>query len=148
MLNLKPAISILLILLFFTTYSEEKIKIHRLTEHIQFDGTPRELAWQLVDALPVTMHSPVFRGEITEKTIIKVAYDNEFLWVSGEFYVNDPTHVRATSKKRDEMSANSDFFGLILDTYNDNENALCFLTTPTGLRSDMTISNDASTEIR
>jgi len=128
------------------TYSSEKIKIHRLTGEIQFDGKPDEPAWQLVEAFPVTMHTPVFRGEITEKTVLKMAYDDQFLWVSGEFFVNDPSHIRATSKKRDEVSGNSDFFGVILDTYNDNENALCFFTTPTGLRTDIAISNDASTE--
>jgi len=35
-------------------------------------------------------------------------------------------------------------FGIILDTYNDNENGLAFFTAPTGLRTDYTISNDAS----
>ena len=37
-----------------------------------------------------------------------------------------------------------DAFGIILDTYNDNENGLAFFTAPTGLRTDYTISNDAS----
>ncbi len=146
MLNLKPAFLILFLFFYLNSFSEEKIKIHRLSDEIQFDGKPDELAWQLVEAFPVTMHSPVFQGEIAEKTVIKMVYDEKFLWVSGEFYVNDPKHVRGTSKKRDELSGNSDFFGVILDTYNDNENALCFFTTPTGLRTDIAISNDASTE--
>jgi len=34
---------------------------------------------------------------------------------------------------------------LILDTFNDNENALAFCTTPSGIRLDFTIFNDAQT---
>jgi hypothetical protein len=37
-----------------------------------------------------------------------------------------------------------DAFGILLDTYDDNKNGLAFYTTPTGLRTDYTISNDAS----
>ena len=33
-------------------------------------------------------------------------------------------------------------FGIILDTYNDNENAVFFTTTPEALRTDAQIFND------
>jgi len=48
----------------------------------------------------------------------------------------------STSKKRDEESRNSDQFGIVLDTYDDNENALAFFTMPSGARIDYTVSND------
>jgi len=135
---------LILIVVFFNSFATEKIRIQRLTEKIQFDGKPNELAWKLIDTLPVTMHSPVYNGELTERTLVRIAYDDEFLWVSGKLLVNDPSDIRASSKKRDELSGNSDFFGVVLDTYNDNENALGFFTTPTGLRLDAAISDDAA----
>lgn len=135
---------IFLITLSANSFSSDKLKLQRIQEKIQFDGKPDELAWQLIDSLPVTMHTPVFNGKSEQRTIIKIAYDDQFLWVSGQLFVNDPSNIKASSKKRDEMSANSDFFGIILDTYNDNENALGFFTTPTGLRLDAAISDDAS----
>ena len=58
--------------------------------------------------------------------------------------MNDASKILSTSKKRDESADNSDSFGIILDSYNDNENGLAFFTMPTGLRIDYTISNDAS----
>lgn len=127
-----------------TSYSVEKLKLQRISSNINFDGKPDELAWNPINTLPTTMHSPVFRGETKEITIIKIAYDDQFLWVGAELLVNDPSDIKSASKKRDEMSANSDFFGLILDTYSDNENALAFFTTPSGLRMDAAISDDAS----
>lgn len=142
-----PAILILVLLVISgKCFSSEKLKLQRLTEKVQFDGKPNEIAWQVIDTLPVTMHSPVFNGDLTERTIIRIAYDDEFLWVSGKLLINNPLDIRATSKKRDELSANSDFFGVVIDTYNDNENALGFFTTPTGLRLDAAISDDASSE--
>jgi hypothetical protein len=140
-----PTILVLLLLFFsMQAISADKLKIQRITEKIQFDGKPDELAWQLIDTLKMTMHQPVFKGSATEKTAIRIAYDDQFLWVGAQLLVNDPSDIKASSKKRDELSANSDFFGVILDTYNDNENAMAFFTTPTGLRMDATIANDAS----
>ena len=40
----------------------------------------------------------------------------------------------------------TDWFGFILDTFNDRENAVQFLTNPNGLRSDATIKNDCMVE--
>ena len=35
------------------------------------------------------------------------------------------------------------FLRIILDTFNDKENSVAFFTTPSGLRTDFTIFNDA-----
>ena len=48
-----------------------------------------------------------------------------------------------SSKKRDESKVQSEELILIFDSFNDKENGLGFATTPTGLRSDFTISKDA-----
>ena len=58
--------------------------------------------------------------------------------------MEDASKIFAVTKKRDEELFDYDAFGIILDTYNDNENGLAFFTAPTGLRTDYTISNDAA----
>jgi len=58
-------------------------------------------------------------------------------------YDSDASKIKSSTKKRDDFGPNSDGFGVILDTFNDNENALSFSTTPAGIRSDMSIFNDA-----
>jgi hypothetical protein len=89
------------------------------------------------------MHVPNFRGDPTERTEILVAYDSDFLYVAGRLYDKEPSKIQAPSKKRDELKFSNDWFGIIIDTFNDNENALAFFTNPCGLRLDMTIFNDA-----
>jgi hypothetical protein len=109
---------------------------------VTFDGRPDEAAWKEASLFPMIVHSPNFGNEPTEASEVMVAYDQEYLWVAARLYSNDPSNITSTSKKRDEESRNSDNFGIVLDTYDDNENALAFFTMPSGARIDYTVSND------
>jgi len=55
--------------------------------------------------------------------------------------VNSPDDITSNSKKRDALSTN-DWFGLVIDSYNDKTNGLGFFTTPAGLRLDAAVLND------
>ena len=120
--------------------------ISRLNGSVQLDGLSQEPAWEDIKPLPVVMHSPNFLDEPTEKTEILVAYDHDYLYVAGRLYDSEPSKIQCTSKKRDDMKANNDWFGIVIDTFNDKENALVFFTAPSGLRLDMTVFNDAQGE--
>ena len=133
----------LMALLNGNTFAQERLVIQRLTAPVQFDGISNEDAWKHIDPLPMIMHAPVFGKQPTEKTEVFLAYDDIYLYMAGRLYQTDPEMVQATSKKRDFMGPNSDWFGFILDTFNDKENGVSFLTTPAGLRLDMTVFNDA-----
>ncbi|HAX93771.1 MAG TPA: hypothetical protein DCY25_07485 [Bacteroidales bacterium] len=124
------------------TEPADPLKITKISGDITFDGIPDEAVWQSVPALPMVMLMPVEGNEPTEISIIKVAYDEEYLYVSGYINYKDPDFIRAIGKKRDYSSRSSDWFGFILDTFNDRENAFAFLTNPNGTRSDATIKND------
>ncbi len=123
---------------------EDPIRIKRIEGPITFDGIPSEDTWSKLDQFPLKMHRPNFGMEPSEKSDIRIGYDDEYLWIGADLFMKDPGKIFAVTKKRDEMLFDYDAFGIILDTYNDNENALAFYTTPTGLRTDYTVSNDAS----
>jgi len=89
------------------------------------------------------MMVPTFGGPPSERTEIRLAHDDNYLFVSGRLYMSDISKLRCPSKKRDYFEANTDWFGILLDTFNDNENALAFWTTPTGLRWDGAVFGDA-----
>jgi len=124
----------------------ERYIISRLSGPVKLDGLSEEPAWEGIEPLPVVMHSPNFLDEPTERTEILVAYDDDFLYVAGRLYDSEPSKIQCTSKKRDDMKPNNDWFGIVIDTFNDKENALVFFTTPSGLRLDMTVFNDAQGE--
>ncbi|UCH97837.1 MAG: carbohydrate binding family 9 domain-containing protein, partial [Candidatus Aminicenantes bacterium] len=117
--------------------------LQRINGVVKLDGLSDEPAWKDLQPLPMVMHIPHLGKEPTEKTELLVAYDNEFLYVAGRLYETDPAKILATSKQRDTFGPGNDWFGIIIDTFNDKENALAFFTTPTGLRLDLTVFNDA-----
>jgi len=124
----------------------EPIKVTRISGGITFDGVPDEAAWQSIQALPMVMFVPFPGNEPSEISIIKIAYDDIYFYVSGILNYNDLKYFRAIGKQRDYPDKSTDWFGFILDTFNDRENAVQFLTNPNGLRSDATIKNDCLVE--
>ena len=124
-------------------YKQKAIIAHRIDSPVTLDGLSNEPAWEGIEPLPAVMQVPRFGIEPSERTEILLAYDDEFLYVAGRLYDSQPSKIHATTMKRDDTEESSDSFGIVLDTFNDNENALVFITTPTGSRSDMTITGDA-----
>ena len=141
--NLRFLLSGIFLFFSFNIYSQEPLKIKKITGGINFDGIPDEKIWQEVTPLPLVMHVPVYGIEPTEKTIERIAYDDENLYLSGIFYYTDPGMIRAVSKKRDTWIARCDWMCIIIDTFNDKENGVAFFTNPNGLRTDATVKNDA-----
>ncbi|MCX6224646.1 MAG: DUF5916 domain-containing protein, partial [Bacteroidia bacterium] len=133
-----------LLLVSFNSYSQEPLVITKITGGITFDGVPDEEIWKPVPPLKMTMYQPVFGNEPTESSVIKMAYDHEYFYISGILYYQDPSTIRAISNKRDYATFSTDWLGIVLDTYYDRENAVAFWTNPNGLRSDGTVQNDAA----
>jgi hypothetical protein len=135
---------VLLLCLQSKAYGEDPLKIKRISGSIEFDGIPNEQGWKNLDEFPLKMHKPNFESQPSELSDVRIGYDDGFLWIGASLFMKDASKIFAVTKKRDEWLFDYDAFGIILDTYNDNENGLAFFTTPTGLRTDYTISNDAS----
>lgn len=120
------------------------LPIARINDVVEFDGTTAPAIWTLSTPVNMQMHAPSFGKTPSEQTEVRIGYDDKFLWVFARLHYADSSQIVATSKKRDEESRNSDSFGIILDTYDDNESGLAFFTTPSGQRIDFAISNDAN----
>ena len=126
-----------------TTRSQTPVVIRRLIEPAAFDGLSDDEVWKGVPVLPMVMMMPNFGFPPSERSEVLVGFDDEFFWVAARLYDLEPAKIQARSKKRDIQEASSDMFAVIIDTFNDKENALGFATTPSGLRWDAAISNDA-----
>jgi hypothetical protein len=135
--------AILILLSLGNSWSQEPYKATRINQSITFDGVPDEEVWKSIVPMKLIMHSPVFRNEPTESSTVRIAYDNEYLYVSALFNYKDPSTIRAIGKKRDYATPSCDWFGIYLDTYYDRENAVAFFTNPNGIRTEAAIKNDA-----
>lgn len=136
-------LSIFFLFLFSLANAQEIRPIQRIHGEVLLDGLSTEPGWQSIDPLPLVMQSPTYEGLMTERTEFRVAYDDEYLYVSVRCYDSEPDKIQATSYARDALNPADDFICLLLDTFNDNENGLTFITTPVGLREDWAVSNDA-----
>jgi len=127
--------------------SQDRLVIPRLSGELVFNGIVNEIAWNEIQPFPMVQHAPVFGKEPSERTEVRVTYDNENIYVSARLFDTEPSKIMSTSKKRDEISAGNDWFTIILDSFNDKENALAFATTPSGLRSDYTVFKDGIVQL-
>ena len=77
------------------------VALQRIVGSIELDGISDEEAWLSITPYPLTMNSPVFKGEPTEMTEIKIGYDDNFIYAAGKFYDSDPSGIRGNSYERD-----------------------------------------------
>ena len=123
--------------------TKEPIVIRRLSAPITLDGLSNEDAWKGIEPLPFIMFIPNYGNPPSERTELLLGFDDEFLYVAGRLFDSEPDKIQSPSKKRDYFESNTEWFGVIFDTFNDKENAIGFGTTPSGLRWDGAVSNDA-----
>jgi hypothetical protein len=121
----------------------EPIKIQRIKSPVKLDGLSNEAAWEGIRSLPVLMRRPDFGSEPSERTEILLGYDDDYIYLAGRLYDREPSKIQATSFRRDGWGYNTDQLTIIIDAFNDNENATVFSTTPVGIRTDVNMLNDA-----
>lgn len=117
--------------------------IAKINGKIEIDGKVDEAEWLTIDPLPLTMHWPSFKSEITEPTDIRVAYDDEYIYISAICYDSEPSKIQTPTFRRDDWNEKTEQITILLDTYDDNENILAFSVSATGSRVDAAIKNDA-----
>ncbi|TAD94374.1 MAG: hypothetical protein EAY75_00110, partial [Bacteroidetes bacterium] len=109
------------------------------------DGLLTDSAWAM--ATPVTkfvISQPEFGLPSKVKSEVRMVYTNEALYVAAMLY-DDPKQIRRqlTSRDQDQMQ-DADKFGVLLDTYNDKQNAFYFLVTSANVQTDARISAQGS----
>jgi hypothetical protein len=122
---------------------ELPLEISRLTGPIEIDGVPNEAAWRAIAPLPVTMYAPVHRGTPTQRTEIRIAYDDGNFYAAGWFYDTDPRGIRVNSLYRDRWNGD-DAFAMYIDAFNDNQTSKWFGLTAGGTRFDILLSDDGN----
>lgn len=116
--------------------------ITRITTPITLDGRSDEPAWQGIAPFPLTTYLPVAGKQPTDSSEVRLAYDDEYLYASGRFYVSNASEIQSSSLGRDELNNADDRFRLMFDSFNDGRTGVGFLVTPTGARSDYDMTDD------
>jgi len=108
---------------------------------ISVDGKLDDAGWQDVKVLRLIQLEPVVGANPSEPSEVLLAHDGEALYAAARFGDSEPSLIRANGLQRDELNGD-DLFGLVIDSFNDDESALAFYTNPVGTRIDEAISNN------
>lgn len=141
----KIIFSCLLTLLVTTSFAVDSKQIHavRSTEPIKIDGVLSEPIWEtltpatgFVQAVPNPNSKPHFDSEV------KVTYDDVAIYIGAMLYDAHPDSILKELGTRDAGENNADLFGVQLDTYNDKQNAFEFVSSASGVQTDIRHSNN------
>ena len=107
------------------------------SEDIKLDVKLDDTFWSDITGISdFLVQEPVEGGEPTEKTTVKVAYDENYLYIGAIFYDSNPDGIKAFKMRKDAPLNTDDRFMWILDTYLDGRNAYFFEINPRGLMGD------------
>jgi uncharacterized protein DUF5916/cellulose/xylan binding protein with CBM9 domain len=107
------------------------------------DGIPNERVWQ--DAAPLTdfvQSEPLEGATATEKTEVRLLYDDTYIYVGVICYDSDPSQIVVSDSRRDPSMTDMDSFQVIFDTYHDRQNGFIFGTNPAGAQYDAQVRNE------
>ena len=107
----------------------------RRTADIQLDGRLDEEFWKSVPAI-TDLHQfrPTEGAAPSQRTEIRIAYDEEAIWVGARMYETDPSKIVSRLSRRDEASG--DHIMIQFDPYHNHNGDASFLLTPSGSRWD------------
>ena len=109
---------------------------------IVLDGVLSEPGWSTVPAsAELTQREPNEGAPATERTEVRVLYDDDALYVGARLYDREPDSIMAQLARRDR-GASADRFIVFLDSYHDRRSGFFFGINAAGTLYDGTLFND------
>jgi hypothetical protein len=136
------------LLLLLSSPLQAQITAVRLEAPVLLDGRIEEPAWQAVSPLPdFRQNNPVDGAEPTERTELRIAFDERYLYVGFLCFDSQPEAIIANALERDGDLNQDDHVTIVLDTYLTRLSGFGFATNPNGARRDFAIFNDAADRV-
>ncbi|MGD8276842.1 MAG: DUF5916 domain-containing protein [Gemmatimonadota bacterium] len=124
--------------------SRPSLEAHHIAGPIRIDGLLDEAAWfeadsadRFITTLPRDGYPP------TERTVVRVLYDDEYLYIGAFMYDSQPAKLVSPGLEQDFETHDSDMFGLALDTFLDRQNSILLAVNPAGALFDAQSFNDS-----
>ncbi len=123
---------------------EPPIEIRRAAGPITVDGDLSDPGWQGAARVETFWETkPGDNVAPKVKTVGLLTFDDKALYVAFECEDPDPRRIRAPYADRDQISSDTDYAGILLDTRHDRRTAIEFLANPRGVQYDAS-QDDAS----
>ncbi|MFZ0596146.1 MAG: DUF5916 domain-containing protein [Flavobacterium sp.] len=137
-----------LLLFTFWSYGQKKVvQSQFITESISIDGKLDEPVWNSAAiATDFVMYQPDNGKPIpeTQKTEIKVVYNNDAIYIGALMYDNQPDKILKEISQRDNFGT-ADLFGVFINGFNDGQQNFEFFVSAADVQGDC-IMTDANGE--
>ena len=114
----------------------KQLKAQRIDASIKIDGELDETIWQTAsiakDFTELEPNPGITPAQLTE---VKILYDDKAIYIGATLFDNQPDSILQQLSQRDEIGI-TDWFGIIIDAYQDGQNGLGFFVTAPGVQID------------
>jgi len=122
---------------------ERRLKAVRTAERVTVDGRLDEPAWsQAPVATGFIQNDPRPDEPASEKTEVRVLYDNENLYIGVYAYDSETGRLIISDLSKDFNKDSGDSLDIVLDTFRDERNGYVFATNPAGAKWDAQMANE------
>src|SRR6185436_13712239 len=126
-----------------TARRERHLEAVKSTGPITIDGALDEAVWREAPIAAGFFQSEPDEGEpASQQTEVRVAYDEQALYIGIFAHDNSPADIIVGDLKKDFDTARTDMFQVVLDTFHDERNGYMFAVNPMGAKWDAQMVND------
>lgn len=117
--------------------AQKTYQASRITSSPKIDGVLNDACWQnLPIAGDFVQYEPFVGKASSQRTEVKLAYDNKAMYVSAFMYDNHADSIMAELSERDNADGNTDIFAFTVLPFNDGLNGFSFWITAAGVQAD------------
>ena len=122
------------------------VQAMRVADAPRIDGRLDDAVWQQAQAAEgFVQRDPKYWMPVTERTVVKIIYDNKKIYFGFECYDKNPGLIVTNNMRRDAQLSGDDNIQLLLDPFNDKQNGVFFMVNALGAQADMLLSNEGRT---
>ena len=123
-----------------------EVRSSRIDEAPKLDGLVDEDLWSEIEpATGFVQQNPDEGAPSTERTEIRIGFDDSNLYFGIICFDSQPENIVVTQNRRDGSLIDTDSIQILIDTYNDGQNAFVFGTSPTGIEFDAQVTKAGQT---
>ena len=112
----------------------------------QIDGRVDDAAWMRVEPFSEFIQQEPDEGQAaTERTEVRFLVDRQNLYVGIIAFDSDPQNILVSQNRRDADLGDTDSIRILLDTFNDGQNAFVFGTNPFAIEYDGQVMAEGQT---
>ena len=120
----------------------------RRSGDVRIDGRLDETAWDAArPATEFTQSWPVADSPASERTEVRVLYDDAALYVGVRMFDSRPDSIAAQLARRDASGIYSDWVHVVIDSYHDRRSGFRFTVNPRGVPKDVFHYNDGNEDL-